>query len=78
MKPEMTFSILKIEFSPSSVCFSIRALRRTLALNTDFSQRHLCPNPPALAGGRLTKDSMKARDSHIVSLVFLYGGNNRG
>ncbi len=37
------------------VCFSLGALRRTSALNNDFSRRHLCQNPPALAGGRLRK-----------------------
>ena len=49
----MTYLILKNEFSQIRVCFSIRALRRTSALNNDFSRRHLCQNPPALAGGRL-------------------------
>ena len=49
----MISSVLKNEFSQNSVCFSIGALRRTSALNTDFSRRHLCQNPPALAGGRL-------------------------
>ena len=36
------------------MCLSIRAFRRTLALNNDFSRGHLCQNPPALAGGRLS------------------------
>ena len=55
MKKRMTYLILKNEFSQIRVCFSIRALRRTSALNNDFSRRHLCQNPPALAGGRLSK-----------------------
>ena len=28
-------------------------LKKALALYNDFSRRHLCQNPPALAGGRL-------------------------
>ena len=55
MKKRMTYLILKNEFSQIRVCFSIRALRRTSALNNDFSRRHLCLNPPALAGGRLRR-----------------------
>ena len=35
------------------VCLSLLALRRASALYNDFSRRHLCQNPPALAGGRL-------------------------
>ena len=53
----MTFSKLKNEFSQIEVYFSIGALRRTSAWNNDFNHRHLYQNPPALAGGRLSRPS---------------------
>jgi len=31
--------------------------KQDFSLKNDFSRRHLCPNPPALAGGRLKEKS---------------------
>ena len=73
MKKRMTYLILKNEFSQIRVCFSIRALRRTSALNNDFSRRHLCLNPPALAGGRLSSldNLIKIKKTGIWIIIFI-------
>ena len=71
----MTYLILKNEFSQIRVCFSIRALRRTSALNNDFSRRHLCLNPPALAGGRLSAILATAVGPYIGLLLLENFGN---
>ncbi len=31
----------------------LKDFEQDFSLKSDFSRRHLCPNPPALAGGRL-------------------------
>ena len=74
MKKRMTFLILKNEFSQIRVCFSIRALRRTSALNNDFSRRHLCQNPPALAGGRLSDYGKEIINSYETIFNYLFVG----
>ncbi|WP_224752776.1 hypothetical protein, partial [Metabacillus arenae] len=33
----------------------LKVFQMTSVLVNDFSRRHLCQNPPALAGGRLSK-----------------------
>ncbi|QTY18682.1 hypothetical protein [Virgibacillus pantothenticus] len=32
----------------------LKVFEQDFSLKSDFSRRHLCPNPPALAGGRLS------------------------
>ncbi|MBS7427697.1 hypothetical protein KM917_11970 [Virgibacillus pantothenticus] len=50
----MKYSKLKSEFSPILDMLQLKVFEQDFSLKSDFSRRHLCPNPPALAGGRLS------------------------
>lgn len=39
--------------------------QKTIVLIHDFSRRHLCLNPPALAGGRL-----RLKDGYVIDSAF--------
>jgi len=49
----MKFSGLKNKFIQNGIMLKLMDLEHGLSLKNDFSRRHLCQNPPALAGGRL-------------------------
>ena len=53
MKTETIYSKSKNEFSPILNMLQLKVFEQDFSLESDFSRRHLCPNPPALAGGRL-------------------------
>jgi len=54
----MIYSKLKSEFSPILNMLQLKRFEQDFSLKSDFSRRHLCPNPPALAGGRLKNGIM--------------------
>ncbi len=53
MKKRKTYSRLKNEFSQIFSVLKYIGFKMTSVLRNDFSLDILCPNPPALAGGRL-------------------------
>lgn len=49
----MRYSKLTSEFSHNSSMLKHMSFEQDFSLEHDFSRRHLCLNPPALAGGCL-------------------------
>ncbi|WP_343768582.1 hypothetical protein, partial [Oceanobacillus oncorhynchi] len=45
------------EFSLILNMLQLNDFEQDFSLKSDFSRRHSCPNPPALAGGRLRNKS---------------------
>ena len=64
MKKETISSGSMSEFSQIMSMLKHMGFEQVFSLNNDFSRRHLCPNPPALAGGRLKKELEKEGYTH--------------
>ena len=65
MKTKTIYSRLKNEFSLILNMLQLNDFEQDFSLKSDFSRRHSCPNPPALAGGRL---SVKAGNTGLEAV----------
>ena len=64
----MKYLGLKNEFSLTWSVLQLKVFKQDFSLKSDFSRRHLCQNPPALAGGSLSTEREKI--DLLVSLVY--------